>query len=150
MEAGTAARPAGERQANCVGQRSPGKHQPAGTAFLGQAGALDRGDHLMLTFWGSRQRLCDGLSRRDFLKVGALGVGGLTLADLLRLRAQNLARPGKSGKAIIMVYLNGGPSHIDLYDMKPNAPLEYRGDFKPIRTNVPGMDICELMPLQAK
>ena len=49
-----------------------------------------------------------------------------------------------------MVYLNGGPSHIDMYDLKPDAPVEYRGEFKPIRTNVPGMDICELMPLQAK
>src|SRR5947207_10120943 len=49
-----------------------------------------------------------------------------------------------------MVYLNGVPSHIDLYDLKPNAPVEYRGEFKPIQTNVPGMDICELMPLQAK
>src|SRR5205823_6845816 len=53
------------------------------------------------------------------------------------------------GNAIIMVYLSGGPSHVDLYDMKPDAPVEVRGDFKPMRTNVPGMDICELMPLQA-
>src|SRR5438067_11759282 len=104
----------------------------------------------MLTFWGSRQRLCDGLSRRDFLRVGALGVGGLTLADLLRLRAQGASEAGTPGKAVIMVYLNGGPSHIDLYDLKPDAPAEYRGEFKPIRTNVPGMDICELMPLQAR
>lgn len=105
----------------------------------------------MLTVWGEEQRrLCDGISRRSFLKVGALAVGGLTLADLLRLRAQGESRGGASGKAIIMVYLNGGPSHIDLYDMKPNAPVEYRGEFRPIRTNVPGMDICELMPLQAK
>ncbi len=104
----------------------------------------------MLTFFGSKQRLCDGLSRRDFLKVGALGVGGLTLADFLRVRAQAAPAAGSPGKAIIMVYLNGGPSHIDLYDMKPDAPVEYRGEFKPIRTNVPGMDICELMPLQAK
>jgi hypothetical protein len=105
----------------------------------------------MLTFWGSEQSLCDGLSRRDFLKVGTLSVGGLTLADLLRLKAQKgTTRAGLSGKSIIMVYLNGGPSHIDLYDMKPDAPVEYRGEFKPMKTNVPGMDICELMPLQAK
>src|SRR5215470_13322483 len=105
----------------------------------------------MLTIWGGTQRaLCDGLSRRSFLKAGALAVGGLTFADLLRLRAHGGADPGRSGKAIIMVYLNGGPSHIDLYDMKPDAPVEYRGEFKPIRTNVVGMDICELMPLQAK
>jgi DNA invertase Pin-like site-specific DNA recombinase len=94
--------------------------------------------------------LCDRLSRREFLQAGALSVGGLTLADLLRLRAQTPTRAITTSKAIIMVYLNGGPSHIDLYDLKPAAPVEYRGEFKPIRTNVPGMDICELLPLQAK
>jgi hypothetical protein len=104
----------------------------------------------MLTFFGaSNNRLCDGLSRRDFLKVGGLGVGGLTLADILRLRAQGAAS-GDRSKAIIMVYLNGGPSHMDMYDLKPEAPVEYRGEFKPIRTNVPAMDICEHFPLQAK
>jgi hypothetical protein len=105
----------------------------------------------MLTIWGrSTGSFCDGLTRRSFLKVGALAVGGLTLADLLRLKAQGAVNAGSSNKAIIMVYLNGGPSHIDLYDLKPDAPVEYRGEFKPIKTNVPGFDICELMPLQAK
>src|SRR5262245_31198040 len=105
----------------------------------------------MLTVWGEeRGRFCDGLSRRSFLKVGALAVGGLTLADVLRLKAQGVVDAGASGKAIIMVYLNGGPSHIDLYDMKPEAPVEYRGEFKPIKTNVSGMHLCELLPLQAK
>jgi hypothetical protein len=104
----------------------------------------------MLTFAGSKLRFCDGLGRRDFFKVGALTVGGLTLADLLRARASGAAPAGTPGKAVIMVYLNGGPSHVDLYDMKPDAPVEYRGEFRPIRTNVVGMDICELMPLQAK
>src|SRR5438105_5331847 len=104
----------------------------------------------MLTILGSNHRLCDGLSRRDFLKVGALSVGGLTLADLLRLRAAGSTRAASRGKAVIMVYLNGGPSHIDLYDLKPDAPVEYRGEFRPIRTNVPGFDICELMPRQAR
>src|SRR5262245_27363032 len=101
----------------------------------------------MLTIQGDRRRLCDGLSRRQFFKVGALAVGGLTLADVLRCRAQSGA---SRHKAIIMVYLNGGPSHVDLYDLKPEAPVEYRGEFRPIRTNVPGFDICELMPLQAR
>jgi uncharacterized protein (DUF1501 family) len=104
----------------------------------------------MLNCFGSRQRFCDGVSRRDFLKVGALAVGGLTLTDLLRLRAHAAPAAGSSSKAIIMVYLNGGPSHMDMYDLKPDAPVEYRGEFQPIRTNVPGMDICELMPLQAR
>ncbi len=103
----------------------------------------------MLSFFGqSGGRLCDGLTRRNFLQVGGLTIGGLTLADLLRLQAQG-ARP-TTGKAIIMVYLNGGPSHMDTYDLKPDAPVEYRGEFKPIKTNVPGMDICELLPLQAR
>src|SRR5436190_2903411 len=87
-------------------------------------------------------------SRRAFLRVGALGLGGLTLADLLRLEAN--AASGTSGKSIIMVYLPGGPSHIDLYDMKPDAPVEIRGEFNPIQTNVPGMHVCELLPLQAR
>lgn len=90
-----------------------------------------------------------GVSRRDFLRVGTLGVGGLTLVELLRARAC-----GSSGetsrKSIIMVYLNGGPSHMDMYDLKPEAPVEYRGEFRPIRTNVPGMDVCEHLPLHAR
>jgi hypothetical protein len=94
-----------------------------------------------------RQRFCDGISRRDFLRVGALGVGGLTLADLLRLRAHGAAR---SHKAVIMVLLRGGPSHIDTYDPKPDAPPEIRGPFKPIATNVAGVQVSELLPLQAK
>src|SRR6476660_2089431 len=90
-----------------------------------------------------------GVSRRGFLHVGTLALGGLGLADLLRQRAiagQNLKRP----KSVIMIHLSGGPSHLDMYDMKPKAPSEYRGEFRPIKTNVPGMEICELMPMQAK
>lgn len=104
----------------------------------------------MLTFLQSAYRPCDGVSRREFLRVGALGLGGLTLADVLRLRAQG-ASPEKAGhKSVIMVYLPGGASHMDMYDMKPNAPVEIRGQFKPVQANVPGMDLCELLPLQAK
>jgi len=103
----------------------------------------------MLTFHGSNQRLCDGLARRDFLRVGSLAMGGLALPDLLLLQSQ-ASTPTRRGKAIIMVYLNGGPSHMDMYDLKPDAPVEYRGEFRPIPTNVPGMQICEHMPLQAK
>ncbi len=106
----------------------------------------------MLTIWGpSRGRSCDGLSRRDFLRIGALG--GLGLADVFRLKAA--AAPGGSpqatrpGKSVIMVYLLGGPAHLDTYDMKPEAPAEYRGPFRPIRTNVRGIDVCELFPRQA-
>lgn len=94
--------------------------------------------------------LCDGVSRRDFLRIGGLGMAGLSLADLLRLEARGEVRAEARGKSVIMIYLPGGPSHIDMYDMKPDAPAEYRGEFDPIHTNVPGIDICELMPLQAK
>src|SRR5947207_10690818 len=104
----------------------------------------------MLSFFGPQHRLCDGLSRRGFLQAGALAMGGLTLADLLRARALGAESAGTPGKAVIMVYLNGGPSHIDLYDLKPDAPVEIRGEFKPIKTNVPGFDISELFPLPAK
>jgi len=102
----------------------------------------------MLTFWGPKHHFCDRINRRDFLRVGALGLGGLTLADLLRLRAQagNQSVP----RSVIMVCLAGGPSHIDMYDLKPSAPADIRGDFKPIKTNVPGFDICELFPKQAQ
>jgi hypothetical protein len=105
----------------------------------------------MLNVLGAAQRYCDGLSRRSFLKIGAFGAG-LSLADMLRLRARaNPAAPaGPAPKAAIMIYLGGGPSHIDMYDMKPDAPAEYRGEFRPISTNVPGVQICELMPLQAR
>jgi hypothetical protein len=105
----------------------------------------------MLTFWRAKTcGFCDGISRRHFLEVGALAMGGLSLADLLRLGARGAARPESSAKAVIMIYLPGGPSHIDMYDMKPDAPVEIGGEFKPIQTNVPGLDLCELMPLQAK
>ncbi len=104
----------------------------------------------MLTISGAPRRFCDGLSRREFLRVGGLTVGGLTFADLLRVRAHAASLTATRDKAIIMVYLNGGPSHVDLYDLKPEAPVEYRGEFRPIRTNVPGFDICELMPRQAR
>jgi Protein of unknown function (DUF1501) len=87
------------------------------------------------------------VSRRHFLRGAGLGLGGLMLGDLLRLRAEDKAPRARS---VIMVLLIGGPSHIDMYDMKPDAPVEIRGDFKPIKTNVPGMEICEHMPRQAR
>src|SRR3954465_5521507 len=105
----------------------------------------------MFTFLGKRQTFCDGLHRPNFLKLGAFGAG-LTLADQLRLRATAapLGSSAKPMKSAIMIYLPGGPSHMDMYDMKPDAAPEFRGEFKPIKTNVSGIDICELMPMQAK
>jgi len=102
----------------------------------------------MLTLWGPPRRFCDCINRRDLLRAGILGLGGPTLTDVLRLRAQGSVQA--SPRSVVMVWLNGGPSHIDMYDLKPDAPAEFRGAFKPIQTNVPGFDICELMPLQAK
>jgi Protein of unknown function (DUF1501) len=107
----------------------------------------------MLTIWGGKQKFCDGISRRSFLKIGAFGAA-LTLADLLRARAQANGSPAGgrsvSNKSAIMIYLPGGPSHMDMYDLKPDAPAEYRGEFRPINTNVPGVQICELFPMQAR
>jgi Protein of unknown function (DUF1501) len=93
---------------------------------------------------------CGGVTRRNFLRVGALTLSGLTLGDVLRLRAESPAPGRPRQKSVIMIHLSGGPSHLDMYDLKPKAPSEYRGEFSPIRTNVPGMHLCELMPRQAK
>jgi len=102
----------------------------------------------MLTVWGKRENFCDGLTRRGFLQIGAFGAG-LTLAEMLRLKATAGGSKG-TARAAIMIYLPGGPSHMDMYDMKPDAPKEFCGEFKPISTNVPGIQICEHMPMQAR
>lgn len=102
----------------------------------------------MLNILGAKQRFCDGIARRNFLKIGAFGAG-LALSDMLRLQAQ-ASTTATRRKAAIMIYLPGGPSHLDMWDLKPNAPVEYRGEFRPIATNVPGLQICEHMPRQAR
>jgi len=105
----------------------------------------------MLTFFnGGSEQFCDGISRRSFLKAGGLAIGGLALSDFLRLKATGAVSPERRGKSVIMICLGGGPSHLETYDMKPDAPSEFRGDFHPIRSNVPGMQLCELLPHQAK
>lgn len=91
---------------------------------------------------------CDGVSRRNFLKIGGLAMGGLSLPDVLRAEAQQGTR--KPHKAVIMVFLPGGPSHQDIFDLKMDAPSELRGEFKPIPTNVSGIQICEQLPKLAK
>lgn len=99
----------------------------------------------MLSILGRGTKLCDGITRRELLRVGGLSFGGLTLADVLRSRASaepNAARP----KSVIMIWLRGAMSHIDSLDMKPNAPAEIRGEFQPIATNLPGVQICEHLP----
>jgi Protein of unknown function (DUF1501) len=90
-------------------------------------------------------RTCQTYSRRAFLRVGTLGAFGLTMSDLLALRAQAQATRTPI-RAVILLWLWGGPSHLETFDMKPDAPIEYRGPFEPIATKVPGMRICELLP----
>src|SRR5882672_6340615 len=87
---------------------------------------------------------CDGISRREFLKIGGLALGGMALTDVLAAEARAGIR--SSHKAIIMIFLPGGPAHQDMLDLKPDAPAEIRGEFKPMKTNVSGIQICEHMP----
>lgn len=96
-------------------------------------------------------RYCDGLSRRSFVQVGVAGMASVGLADVLRAKDQS-AGSGKKQKdtSVILIWLDGGPGHLDMYDMKPEAPAEYRGIWRPIRTNVPGIEISPLFPMQAK
>ncbi|MDR3633228.1 MAG: DUF1501 domain-containing protein [Isosphaeraceae bacterium] len=98
----------------------------------------------MLTLWGPDRRYCDGVSRRSFLKIGGLAMGGVGLPQLLQAEAS--AGTGRSHKAVIMVYLSGGLAHQDTFDLKPDAPEGIRGEFKPIDTKVPGVRFGELLP----
>ena len=98
----------------------------------------------MLDIHGPRFSHCDGLSRRAFLSAGAAGFCGLTLADLLR--AESLGGIGSSTKAVINIHLDGGPPQMDMIDLKPNAPREIRGEFRPIDSKIPGLLISELLP----
>src|SRR5687767_8752139 len=104
----------------------------------------------MLTIFDkpSRSHFCDGVSRRNFLKIGALGLGGLALPQILK--AESISANRKPHKAIIMIFLPGGPSHQDMFDLKMDAPAEIRGEFRPIKTSVPGIEICEHLPLIAR
>lgn len=98
----------------------------------------------MLILPGHQYQCCDGLSRRGFLQIGALAFGGLTLPQLLRAESQSGGKA--TGKSVINIFLSGGPTHMDTFDLKPQAPSEFRGEFLPIKTNSPGLEICELMP----
>lgn len=106
----------------------------------------------MFTFLGQGRRFCDLGTRRDFLRIGGLGVGAgsLGLSDLLKARAVGPnAKNASKAKSAIFVYLPGGPSHIDMWDPKPDAPAEIRGEFKGAETNIPGIRINELFTRQA-
>lgn len=119
----------------------------------------------MLRVLGSPRRLCDGVTRREVLQAGSIGLfGGMTLAEVsaaeaaaaapegARLHAAHRAgwvRPGRA-KSVLLLYLMGGPPQQDTFDLKPDAPAEVRGEFKPIRTSAPGIEICELLPRTAR
>src|ERR1051326_6841600 len=93
---------------------------------------------------------CDGISRRDFLQIGALGTIGLTLSKYAALQSLGAVSPGKDDRSVIMIFNLGAPSQVDTWDMKPDAPREVRGPFKPIRTNNPDIQISEIFPRHAK
>tara|TARA_Y100001934_G_scaffold92365_1_gene114056 strand:- start:7769 stop:9127 length:1359 start_codon:yes stop_codon:yes gene_type:complete len=98
----------------------------------------------MLQLVGSKSKLCDGITRRSFLNVGSLALGGISLPQLLR--ADELSGNKTKHKSVIMIFLPGGPSHLDIWDPKPDAPAEIRGEFQPIQTSIPGYHMCEHMP----
>ena len=108
----------------------------------------------MLSLFGKPSQLCDGVNRREWLRVGGLGLLGLSLADVLRAR-ETPTQPPPNGKMfgraknVIFLYLSGGPPQHETFDPKPNAALEVRGPYKPISTNVPGVQFCELLPRTA-
>jgi hypothetical protein len=106
----------------------------------------------MLTILGNDSgKFCDGLTRRSFLQIGGLALGGASLPQFLAAEAA-AGKPAKgiNHKAVIMIFLPGGPPHQDMWDLKPDAPAEYRGEFRPIKTNVPGIEISEELPRLAK
>jgi hypothetical protein len=111
----------------------------------------------MLRILGLQKNLCTGLTRRDMLQAGAIGFFGLGLSDLLRLQAlqaepstRQRSRNSGQAKSCILLHLYGSPSQLETCDMKPEAPVEIRGEFKPIRSNLPGLDVCELLPHLAR
>src|ERR1044071_9216280 len=103
----------------------------------------------MSTKLGRTGRYCDGITRRSFLQVGSLAVGGLSLPALLQAEQPRAANTS-SQKSVIMVYLSGGLSHHDSFDLKPDAPAEIRGNYRPIASNVPGLQVGDLLPRMAR
>src|SRR3954468_4368148 len=107
----------------------------------------------MFSITGRPERACDGSTRREMLRVGGLGALGLAWPELLGLRraaAESDPRGFGRARSCVLVYLFGGPSQLDTFDMKPDAPAQFRGEFRPIPTNVPGIDICEHLPRLAR
>src|SRR6476661_1270921 len=94
---------------------------------------------------GNTRKYCDGMSRRSFVQLGVAGMAAAGLPEILRAKeVSSTLGHAKKDTSVIMLWLDGGPGHMDMYDMKPEAPAEYRGLWRPIRTNVPGIEISEL------
>ena len=105
----------------------------------------------MLSVLGRGAKLCDGMTRREILRIGGLSLfGGMSVPGLLRAKEQRPERTGARAKSVILFNLLGGPSHMDMFDLKPDAPAEVRGEFKPIATSLTGLRICEHLPNTAK
>src|SRR2546423_15310819 len=107
----------------------------------------------MITIPGSTNRWCDGVSRREFLQIGGLGAAGLALPDLFRARAQGATRPAPGAgraRSCILLFMGGGPPQMDTFDLKPDAPVEVRGEFPPTATSVPGTPLSSLLPALAR
>jgi uncharacterized protein (DUF1501 family) len=118
---------------------------------MGSRTLAEKGETMLRIEAGGTKKYCDGISRRSFVQAGVAGMAAVGLPQLLRAKAAS-AEMGHARKdtAVILLWLDGGPGHMDMYDMKPEAPAEYRGIWNPIRTNVPGFEISELFPRQAK
>src|SRR4051794_18956407 len=105
----------------------------------------------MLTFTGKgKAYTCDGITRRDFLQVGTLGAIGLSLPQMLAAKEAGAVKPDHDDRACIMIFNLGAPSNMDLWDMKPDAPAEIRGPFKPVASKVPGLQFSEILPRHAR
>src|SRR2546421_6614665 len=131
------------------GPKAPGTSQPGCRA----ARWVERNSkgQIMLKITGKGSvTTCDGITRRDFLQVGALGAIGLTLSNLAALEAMGAVSKGNDEKSVILIFNLGAPSQLDTWDMKPNAPSEIRGPFQPIKTKSPDIQISEIFPLHAK
>src|SRR5213080_3077550 len=103
----------------------------------------------MLTILGNPRRTCDGLTRREVLRAGGAGLFGLTLPGLWAAEAARPARQARA-KSVLFLFLFGGPSQLDTFDMKPDAPSGIRGPFRPIASRTPGLRICEHLPRLAR
>src|SRR5579862_7524220 len=105
----------------------------------------------MLRILGHGNRPCDGLTRREAMCVGGLSLfGGVTLPTLLQAQESQPSTRVGTAKSVVLLNLFGGPPHMDMFDLKPAAPKEVRGEFSPIGTSMPGLSICELLPLTAQ